>query len=326
METKREMSKEYKHKSTGAKAIDIFGKYKITGKNGEGLGTMCDKVVENPDFGWEKVKEPFKENDWTYFKNEEGDEWLYRFSKYLQGQSFRAKECYLLEQGVFDSEAYDISMLESPNNFKKPTPDQIERILSIVARAKGFDPEKERMKINRPWMKDPIDMLKESVKGFLGDGFSYQQKTDSLLMHGIRVYEYGNWATILPEKATEPQVEVGYEYTCIKDLICQVSDDRYFEKGKRYMFKKNGSSFDSINDLGGPHSISSHKMHEWFDMGQDWKTAKVEDTEKRDLIDFLSWYVKLLPSDMVRVDKVGVSTMDNEDLVKKYLVKKRAQL
>lgn len=267
----------YKHPTSKSIAEDIFGKYKITGENGEDLGTMCDKVIKDPRFGWEKVEEPFKEGEWVYSpRTNYLMECLFRY-KGKNCTSFTSGEFYILNRdGSFSNEGQSADSIGDVESAKSATPEQVERILSIVCRSKYKAGCKIKLKDypERMILNEPIE-------------FVYDAVVDSVYCRSGNqpyVYKKGTWAKIVEEpKAAEPEVEVeaGYEYDCINDLI---RGTPRFTKGKRYLFKEHSEGMlETINDKGVAHVVDKDLMHKWFDMGQDWKKKPVfsyEDLEK----------------------------------------------
>jgi hypothetical protein len=272
METKREMSKYKMNGRTASKLNEYW--YKVIDGNGLNLYDIPASYIEDEGFGWEKVEE-FQPNEWLYY--ETGNfEWIVRFSE-QKGNLIFTKEAYEITEGKFKAfRGNDKFSMD----YSKATPDQVERILSIVARHKGY---KKGVAV--------ISALSGEAVRLLKGRDIYEPDADIFLTLGYCVYSKGIWAQIVEEKVTEPQVE-GKEYLCIQDSTHFKGS--HFTKGKRYLFQKEQESFRTINDEGGAHELNERAMHLYFDMGQDWKTAKVFSYEDIEGIAFLKNHANMV--------------------------------
>lgn len=199
------MSK-YKHKTSGKIAIkNDEWSYFIEGVE---IMPIPKNLIENPDYDWEKVEEPFKEGEWRHLLLQDS-EMIFRFKQSFD-DTLETDEYYQVKNDSVIGSGESNRLSNRKDDHTRATPEQIERILSVVARHKGYNKGKE------------ISLIKGRVgtKGVLeSKSFTYSKEDDSLVSEGgssYTIYQEGTWAEIAEEpKEAEPQVETGLNATCL---------------------------------------------------------------------------------------------------------------
>jgi hypothetical protein len=224
METQnnREMSK-YIHTASGHTAEKIQGDwYRICTQDGEYLYSLPSSHITDERFGWEKVDE-LQEADWIYNLCD-GTETLLRLIK-KEGYSYQSKEAYQVRKDRL-IKAYFVPYALWTQEATKATTDQVERILLIVLKHKGI--------VHGAYI-NPLNKKGDWKVGT--EQIVYSEKHDTLSIGLLDVYSKGTWATILPEKATEPLVHIHwptanvFSYEGLQEFKVKVSGFEYIMIG-----------------------------------------------------------------------------------------------
>ena len=150
--------------------------------------------------GWEKVEEAFKEGSWYYF--ETGDIRVVVRNKRVEDNKFWCSEAYGIGYDdcvlCWKDTWYTIEFIKGP-----ATQEQMELCLGHVARHKGY---KEGVVVNGVLLGIPRP-IRTNELFYRADFDSLYFKSDKSPNDPSMVYCKGTWATIIEEKATEPQVD-----------------------------------------------------------------------------------------------------------------------
>lgn len=145
---------------------------------------------------WVAVKEEeFKENDWCYSICGESETLLRLIKK--EGNHYYSREVYQVRQTTL-IKAYFIDFELFSEEVTKATHEQIQRILTVVAKHKEY---KEGLRINS-LVSGHVEVLR---KGVFGDdrNFHYDPDDDDLTWYGFTIYQKGTWAKIVEEPKKE---------------------------------------------------------------------------------------------------------------------------
>lgn len=265
----------YKLKNHTAVYDPVLDMYDIFDGCGGRMGTVTlDLLI---DFGWEKVEEPFKENEWMFFSHHHApldlhQEILFRCSKVDNSTHVYSREWYELRSSeLYLIETKHVAICHI-DEMQRATPDQIERILSVVARHKGYKKgvvvEGILMDMERP--------IRSEEMFYRADYDSLYFKADSPNDPSM-IYNKGTWAKIKEEpKAAEPQVEwldketIGYLGSDIRALENIVWGNYDAEKPINVvsLLRTTASSLNLKAD-------KILKAINYKGTEKDWKTAKV---------------------------------------------------
>jgi hypothetical protein len=149
-----------------------------------------------------KPEEPdFKVGQWIY-RNEYSEQ-LGRFQHITSSNILHACEVYVLENDKVEQiHTNTICVGDAPGAWKIATPEQIERVLTIVAKEKGFVEGVTFRGINK-------ETCKLNGMTFTLGCIRYDDDLDALASGGW-VYSKGTWAEVVKE--TFPQIEIaGYK-------------------------------------------------------------------------------------------------------------------
>lgn len=158
--------------------------------------TYDKKMVENqPEFFeavYEEESQTWKKGEWLYFKGfNPSKELIVRFDSINNNDNIVTKEYYTVyaDGDIYEGESDNYI---DKKNVTKATPEQIQRILTIVAKHKGFV---EGVKVNQ---KPAYNGLGDVYK-LNSDRSDYDFVRDNLAIDGCGIYREGKWAEIVKE-------------------------------------------------------------------------------------------------------------------------------
>jgi len=149
------------------------------------------------------LKQPTAEENNSVDNNDFKDgEWLYlNKSNIVRIQRYNQNEFYQLRNGEFD-EGYNpvwgsVDRVEiHQGNYTKATKEQIEFVLTKVAKWKGFKPG---VKVNRSKFEDPINNT-ITIKDYNHtNNILYFSRPELIEYNGLIIYKQGIWAEIIKE-------------------------------------------------------------------------------------------------------------------------------
>jgi hypothetical protein len=253
------MSKYKMNGRTASKLNEYW--YKVIDGNGLNLYDIPASYIEDEGFGWEKVEEPFKEGSWYYF---ELDHYLQMVVRYKDKDDIELhySEAYGIGNGGSSIEWVNDKC--SLRDIKGPaTKEQMELCLGHVTRHKGYKEGLTRVCFDGKTR----DRLK-------GGEFKYDPELDEFWMGRDLIYcvrsSKGTWATILPEKSTEPEDDMK---NIVPMYIADLGEIHCNEL--RFIIERFlDQNHDYKNEVEKWRKIEG-KVTEPQVEGKDWKTAKV---------------------------------------------------